>query len=122
MLRFLGDDFEKSLKTAKGPIKPSEEGKPVPNAIDINGNEHCFSVRFTIRKARLPLCYEGTIGQLEFKIQCYGTIRLSRKKLSRFDKELREIRPAGLRSPTVPPDAVMQSVMRPYPGGSVSPR
>ena len=30
MLRFLGDDFEKSLKTAKGPIKPLEEGKPVP--------------------------------------------------------------------------------------------
>lgn len=122
MLIFFGDDFEESLKSAKGRIKPLKEDEPVPNSIEVQGNEQSFFVRFTIRKARLPLCYEGTVGQLEFKIQCYGTIHLSKKRLSCLNKELREIRPAGLRSPMVPPESIIQSVMRPYSGGSVSPR
>lgn len=123
MLKFLGDSFEKSLKSAKGLIKPLREGESVPNKIEVQGNEECFSICFTIRNAKLPLCYEGTIGQLEFKIQCYGTIRLSKpSKKSNLTKGLIGIGPTGLRSSSVPPESVVWSVMRPYSGGSVTPR
>ena len=124
-LKVLGDDFAKAFDTsrgrfaaAKGEIEPAREGGYVPSAIEINGGKGLYSVAFIIQNAKLPFCFEGTVGMLEFKVQCYGSIRQTRH----IKSGTKEIDYEGIKTPEKLPKTVVWAAKHPYCGGSVSPK